>query len=218
MRLLALRMGPAGPDVALLGGASELVRRERPGARAEALAPLVAATSSEAGLCFADLEALAVATGPGSFTASRAAVAAVRALALATGLRVYPLSSLEVAAETVSEAEPGPLLVLAAAGRGTLVGQRFEAGAVPVGPPELLEPAVAIERARRAERVVLVDLDEWAGPAARRVRTDAASLARAAAARAARGVPPLPGPAVRPLYLRPPDARPEAGRPLVTAG
>lgn len=217
MRVLALRMAPAGPEVALLGGTSGPVQRECAGARAEAFAPLLAASLTEAGLRFADLDALAVLTGPGSFTASRGAVAAARALALATGLRVHALSSLELAAETVAESGSGPLTVVAPAGRGMLAVQRFEDGAVPAGPPESLAPAAAIALAATGERVVLVDLEAWSGPAVCRTRTSALALARVAVARAARGIPALPGTAVRPLYIRPPDARAEAGRPLVAA-
>jgi tRNA threonylcarbamoyladenosine biosynthesis protein TsaB len=217
VRLLALRMAPAGPEVALLDASGRALQRARPGARAEALAPLVGETLAEAGLGFPDLEALAVAIGPGSFTATRAAVAAVRALALATDSPVYALNALELAAETVAEARGSPLLVLGPAGRDGFAAQRFDAHAVPEGPPALLERDAALAAARAAARVVLVDLEDWAGPPALRVRSDALAVARAAAARAARRIPPVPGPAVRPLYLRPPDARLEAGRPLVVA-
>lgn len=218
MRLLAIRVGPAGPEVAVLGGSRGPAERCRPGARAEALAPLVADALGEAGLGFADLEALAVSTGPGSFTACRAAVAAARALALATGLPVHALSLLELAAEAAREALPAPFLVLAPAGRGELAVQRFAAGPVALGPVERLAPAAASRLRAGGEPVVTIDLEGWEEPVAMRLASGALSLARAAAARHGRGVAGLPGPAVRPLYLRPPDARPEAGRPLVVAG
>lgn len=225
MRLLAIRVGPDGPAVAVLGGSGAAVERARPGARAEALAPLVAEALAVAGLGFADLEALAVLTGPGSFTATRAAVASARALALATGLPVHALSALELAAETFAaetrpaEKDAQPFLVLAPAGRGALAVQPFGPDAEPAGPVELLAPEAACEAAARAGGpVALVDLEDGAGPPAVRLRADALALARAAVARAVRGRAPLPGPAVRPLYLRPPDARLEAGRALVAAG
>lgn len=226
MRLLAIRVGPAGPAVAVLGGAGGPVERDRPGARAEALAALVGEAMAAARLGFAELEALAVLTGPGGFTAARAAVAAARALALATGLRVHALSALELAAEALVEGRGGepvaePFLALAPAGRGELVLQRFDGGAAPLGPPRRLDAAAARAAVGEAPLVALVDLDEPPGPVSgpppRRLRSSALGLARAAAARHARGLMPRPGAAVRPLYLRPPDARPEAGRALVAA-
>ncbi len=218
MRLLAIQVGSEGPAVAVLGGCRGPVERCRPGARAEALAPLVADALAEAGVGFGDLEVLAVSTGPGSFTASRAAVAAARALALAAGLRVHALSLLELAAETVRGTLPAPFLVLAPAGRGELALQRFAAGPVALGPIERLAPAAARRLSAGGEPVVTIDLEEWGEPVALRLASGALPLARAAVARHGRGVAALPGPAVRPLYLRPPDARPEAGRPLVVAG
>lgn len=217
MRLLAIRVGTEGPAVAVLGGNRGPVEHGRPAARAEALAPLVADALAEAGLGFSELEALAVLTGPGSFTACRAAVAAARALALATGLPVYALSLLELAAETVREALPAPFVVLAPAGRGELAVQRFAAGPVALGPVERLAPAEVGRLAAGGEPVVTIDLEGRAEPVAVRLASGALPLARAAAERHGRGVAGLPGPAVRPLYLRPPDARPEAGRPLVVA-
>lgn len=216
MRLLALAIGPAGPAVAVLGGAAEGVERHAPGGRAETLAPLAAEALAVSGLRFADLEALAVQTGPGSFTATRAAVAAARALALATGLPVHALSALEVAAEAVRETLLGPFLALAPAGRGTLAAQPFAAGAVAAGPPLLLDAARASAETAGVA-VVTIDLDGWEGSAVARLTSSVLALARAAAGRHGRGIAPLPGRAVRPLYLRPPDARPEAGRPLVAA-
>lgn len=218
MRLLAILVGPEGPAVAVLGGSRGPVERCRPGARAEALAPLLADALAEAGLAFGELEALAVSTGPGSFTASRAAVAAARALALATGLPVHALSLLEIAAETARETLRAPFLVLAPAGRGELAVQRFAAEAVPLGPVERRDRAAASRIPAGGEPVVTIDLEDWEEPVALRLASGASSLARAAAARHGRGVAGLPGTAVRPLYLRPPDARPEAGRPLVVAG
>jgi tRNA threonylcarbamoyl adenosine modification protein YeaZ len=218
VRLLAIRVGPEGPAVAVLGGTRGPVARARPGARAEALAPLVAEALAEAGLGFGELQALAVSTGPGGFTACRAAVAAARALALATGLPVHALSLLELAAESAREVLAAPFLVLAPAGRGELAVQRFAAEGVALGPVERLERAAAGRLAAGGEPVVTIDLEAWDGPVALRLASGVLPLARAAAARHGRGVAGLPGPAVRPLYLRPPDARPEAGRPLVVAG
>lgn len=205
--------------MAVLGGPAGLVERSRVGPPAELLPELVAAALSEAGLRWSELEGLAVLTGPGSFTAIRAAVAAARALALATGLPVYAASALEVAAVTCADLS-GPLLVLSPAGRGLLARQRFAGPEEPKSEPEPVERAAALAERQPGERLVLVDPDEdllrtCEGFAARIVRSDAGRLATLARERARSGRAALPGPRIRPLYLRPADARPEAGRPLV---
>lgn len=203
----------------MLGGAAGLVERSRAGPPAELLPELVDTALAEARLGWGELEGLAVLTGPGSFTAIRAAVAAARALALATGLPIHAASALELGAAACADL-PGPLLVLSPAGRGLLARQRFAGPEQPLGEPEPVERAQALAERPPGERLVLVDPDEdllraRERLAARIVRTHAARLAMLARDRARSGRAPLPGPLVRPLYLRPADARPEAGRPLV---
>ncbi len=219
MRLLALLVGGAGSAVAALGGPRGAVERVAVGTPSERLPSLVRQVVEEAGLRLSELETLAVLTGPGSFTAIRAAVAAARALALATGRPVHALSALELGAELAGG--DGPVLVLAPAGRGEMAAQLFADRDHPLGEPSLLGPDDIAAATVGAPRWVLVDPEPGspltaAGPA-EVVRTSGLALARAALARAGRGRPPLPGPAIRPLYLRRPDARPEAGRPLVVA-
>lgn len=53
---------------------------------------------SEAGFQIRDIDALAVVVGPGSFTGLRVGIATIQGLALALGLRVYPVSSLQALA------------------------------------------------------------------------------------------------------------------------
>ena len=52
---------------------------------AEALMPLIARVMERAGIGFADLDRIAVTTGPGSFTGLRVGIAAARGIALAAG-------------------------------------------------------------------------------------------------------------------------------------
>jgi tRNA threonylcarbamoyladenosine biosynthesis protein TsaB len=54
-----------------------------------------------AGIRIDDLDLLAVASGPGSFTGLRVGVAAMQGLAVARGLRVVPIPTLEALARTV---------------------------------------------------------------------------------------------------------------------
>lgn len=219
MRLLALLAGTLGPAVAALGGQRGAVERSTSGPPAELLPILVREVVEEAGLRLDELEAIAVLTGPGSFTSTRAAVAAARGLALATDRPVYALSALELGAELAGG--DSPLVVLAPAGRGEFAVQRFAAPDRALDEPTLLGPEEVGAAIVGVSRWVLVDADPpplaVAARAPQVVRTGASALARAALARAAAGRAPQPGRAIRPLYLRRPDARPEAGRPLVAA-
>lgn len=74
---------PGTPDIT---GIYE--RRER--AHAEAIVPMIERALGDASLSYRDLDAIAVTTGPGSFTGVRVGIATARGLALATDL---PLSA-----------------------------------------------------------------------------------------------------------------------------
>ena len=66
------------------------------------LLPAVESSLVEAGKMFADLELLAVATGPGSFTAVRVGLTAVKALSEVYAKRVVGVSRLEAMASSVA--------------------------------------------------------------------------------------------------------------------
>lgn len=67
----------------------------------ETFMPLVMRVFRECGLNPVDMDALAVTTGPGSFTGIRIGLSAVKGMALATGLNVIPVSSLKALALSV---------------------------------------------------------------------------------------------------------------------
>jgi tRNA threonylcarbamoyladenosine biosynthesis protein TsaB len=70
-------------------------------AHARELMPAVAAVMERAGLGYADLEAIAVGVGPGTFTGLRIGIATARALASANGMPLRPVSSLAALAEGI---------------------------------------------------------------------------------------------------------------------
>ena len=104
------------------------------------LAPAVARVLARAGIAVANLQALAVATGPGSFTGLRVGLALVKGLSLAAHLPVLGIPSLDV----LAEAQPVKVRRLAAilrAGRGRLAVGWYQASSErwqPTGQVEVL--------------------------------------------------------------------------------
>jgi tRNA threonylcarbamoyladenosine biosynthesis protein TsaB len=201
--------------------------------QAERLIELVEAVLADAGLRYDALGALAVNHGPGSFTGLRSAVAAARGLALAANLGVLAVSSLEALARglrpdfsvdlVAGEAPSGEVLAALDARRGEVYAQRFGPDLRllpgPLGEPRVMPPreaaayAVAEPLARplrlvgSGARLIETELPTGVATVVEAVPVDARLVALCAARRLAAGELPVSGFAVRPLYLRAPDAR-----------
>src|SRR5262245_58764638 len=79
---------------------------------AEALMPLLAKVMGAAKTSFAELDRVAVTTGPGSFTGLRVGISAARGIALAAGKPAYGLTTLAVyAAPLVAQDDSIPVTV-----------------------------------------------------------------------------------------------------------
>jgi tRNA threonylcarbamoyladenosine biosynthesis protein TsaB len=182
----------------------------------ERLIALIEAVLAEAGLRYAALGALAVNHGPGSFTGVRSAVAAARGLALAADLGVLAVSSLEALAAGLRPDSDGEVLAALDARRGEVYAQRFGPDLRPLELPCAIRPEQAAGLVSGSGRIRLVGsgapLIQPHLPAGVSVietlEADARLVARCAARRLAAGERPVVGTAVRPLYLRAPDARP----------
>lgn len=189
--------------------------RAETGARghAEAMVPLLERTLDAAGRRWRDIDEIAVAIGPGSFTGIRIATATARALALALARPVRPVTTLdallaagdgEASLAAIDARRGGVYFALARDGAGTA--------------PRLHPAAAALDVAAAAAPSDLVAIGSGAAlvvAAAGRGRAieapvDAAAVARCAAGAAATGVPPSNGFDLRPLYLRAADAEPMA--------
>jgi tRNA threonylcarbamoyladenosine biosynthesis protein TsaB len=113
---------------------------ERPG-HATQLLPLAARLLDDAGLAFADLERIAVGTGPGTFTGLRIGVATARALAQGIGAELVGVSTLRALA-TAAEGDAGRVLAVLDARRGEAFVAGYEHGREVIPPaavtPELL--------------------------------------------------------------------------------
>jgi tRNA threonylcarbamoyl adenosine modification protein YeaZ len=181
---------------------------------AERLFPVIEAAMTQASLSFDDLDRLAVCVGPGSFTGIRVAVAATRGLSLALSIPLIGVTVFECMAKSAGKG--GPVLVTLDARRDEVYAQLFAADGSAAAPPQVLPPAEACQLAvrsgasltgsgsaivnayREAESDPLPALDDAAA-------VDIACLAELAAERQPDTHQPVP------LYLRSPDAKPQAG-------
>lgn len=217
MKLLALDTATAACSVAVWVDGAIRARGLRPMARgqSEALMPMVVAALAEAGLTFADLDAVAATVGPGAFTGLRIGLAAARAMALAAGLPCLGVTTLEAVAANVPETERNgsAVLVVLDAKRADLYAQVFSATLEPLTEPGAVLPAdlagllpegpviVAGDAAARAAEVLAAAGIETRLSAAPGL-PDAAMVAAIATRRRRAGLPALPP---EPLYLRSPD-------------
>jgi tRNA threonylcarbamoyladenosine biosynthesis protein TsaB len=89
------------------------------------LAPSVAAMMAQAAITPADLKAVAVAIGPGSFTGLRIGLAVAKGLALAHKLPLAGVPTLDIIAASIGP-EDIPLCAIVQAGRGRVCVGRYQ--------------------------------------------------------------------------------------------
>ena len=193
---------------------------------AERLLPMIDEVLTKAGLSVGDVDRLAVTTGPGTFTGVRIGLAAARGLALALDTPLVGENSLRVIAAKAFERWaplPGRIVGVAIdARRDQLYFQLFDAnGALDQNGPQVIFPQQAEKKIPHDKTVILVGSGreillrhieekkrknihlpdfENSNP-----QPDAACLAKLAL-----HMIPTEKP-VKPLYLRPPDAKIQTG-------
>lgn len=188
---------------------------------AERLMPMIEGVMAEAGLAFADLQRIGVAAGPGTFTGTRIAVSAARALALATGAELVPITSLRLMAMSprIPSFPVRRLAIATDARRGEVYLEVFDRFSLRAVAPAAVIAVADAATALGPEPIVI------AGSGAEAL----AHHAREAGIDATAILPDLLPDAfdmlfatfelpvaatVAPLYLRPPDAKPPARSPL----
>ena len=119
------------------------------------LMPQVAQLLDQSGFNARDLRAVAVALGPGSFTGLRVALAAAKGLALAGGLTLLGIPTLDVVAYPHSR-QPLPVIALVQAGRGRVCWAPYAHGAAGWGPQAPYGLATIVELTQFITRPVLV--------------------------------------------------------------
>lgn len=140
MRILALDTSTGHCSVtALSGDICYSAEGKEAESQASTLFSLVMQVLQDAGLSYAQLDRIAVTTGPGSFTGVRIGLAAAKGIALASGLPLIGVSSLEVIAWEAAKKRRGmPILALLDARRNQLYGQYFYPDLTPAKPAALL--------------------------------------------------------------------------------
>lgn len=213
--MIVLALDTAGVDCAaalydsgrdtVLGEASDLIGK----GHAEHLMGIVDRVLKHADMKLAMVERIAVTIGPGSFTGIRVGVAAARGFALALNIPTVGITTLETMAAAQREKTPGrPVLAAMDAKRGEIYLQSFSADGAALDEPR----AVTIEEAKI---IAATFAGEITGSATPLLKPDATGehanefpisiVARlGAAADPGSGKP-------KPLYLRGPDAKPQAG-------
>lgn len=213
--MIVLALDTAGVDCAaavydsgrntVLGEASDMIGK----GHAEHLMGIVDRALDQAGVTLSDVDRLAVTIGPGSFTGIRVGVAAARGFALSLNVPAVGITTLEVMAAAQREKMPGrPVLAAMDAKRDEIYLQSFTADGTPLDEAR----AVSVPEAK----AFAAGFDgEITGSATPLLKPDAAgehanSFPISIVARLGAAASPNSG-KPKPLYLRGPDAKPQAG-------
>lgn len=179
---------------------------------AEHLIGVVNDAMTDAGVDFHDLGRIVVSVGPGSFTGVRVGVSAARGFAMALKIPAVGVTTLEAIAAEARE-KFGAKTVMAAldAGRSEINAVIYDAGGAPIHGLVAMSLAEAVSLARKHSPLL-------AGSAAHAIAEEAASGLQVGSTGATAdmrlyamlGATKQLGEKPKPLYLREPDAKPQA--------
>jgi tRNA threonylcarbamoyl adenosine modification protein YeaZ len=224
MRVLAIDTALEACSAALLdtGSGITLARQSRPMVRghAEALLPLISEVMIQSEVDFAQVDRVAVTTGPGSFTGLRVGLSAARGIGLAASKPVVGLTTLAaLAAPYIAGDDTISVAVAIDARHGHVYLQIFGPAGRTLIPPRIVPVADAV-RAAAGSPIRLVGSGAGMMAAAwpkggaaplsvdERRAADIDWVARlGAAANESQSAP-------KPLYLRAPDAQPQSASQL----
>jgi tRNA threonylcarbamoyl adenosine modification protein YeaZ len=220
MRILAIDTSCGAASAAVVDGLTRqpLTRLSEPMAHghAEALGPIVERVTREADGGFASIGAIAVGVGPGSFTGIRIGLSMARAIALTLEVPIIGVSTLVAFAAPLLELPRSGVIVAAIdAKHGAVYFQAFESSGRPLFAPRAASPREAVRSVGAGPARLTGDGAAAFALEARRAGLpcdssaaaaypDIVAIARVALASSPDECPP------RPLYVKPPDARPKA--------
>src|SRR5262245_50099822 len=127
MNVVARDTATPAPSIAVLSG-ERIFEESLSGDRraSEELLPAVARALARAQLRFADVERVAVCSGPGSFTGIRVGLATAWGFARALGVDVEAVPTLEAMADGARGFGAKRVVAVLDAGRGEVVAERFD--------------------------------------------------------------------------------------------
>lgn len=220
MKILAIDTAlPAVAACVLTEGATEAESAESMGmerGHAEALIPLIDRVVGGAAGGFAALDRVAVTVGPGSFTGLRVGIAAARAIALACGIPAVGVSTLAaLAAPLILDEAAGTVVVAVDARHGNVFFAAFHADGGIFRMPRLASKHEAIRDLGEGplrlsgSGAPILAIEAWqrglqAEIVGDRIAPDITFVARLGLLADPANAPP------RPLYLKAPDAKPQA--------
>lgn len=161
---------------------------------AEHLLPMAERVLKKSGVAYADLEAVAVTTGPGAFTGLRIGLSAARAIGLALGVPVYGITTMQVLALQAVRENAEAVAVVLDTKRSDFYFQSFD-----VEGKLLSAAAVMSGEAIKSDGFVLVGdgVERLTGEKPEIIAIDAALMAELLATR-----PGLFSLGAEPVYLR----------------
>lgn len=180
---------------------------------AEHLMSVVDDALRQAGVTFDELDRIAVAVGPGSFTGVRVGVSAVRGFAMALKIPAVGVTTLEaIAAQARESLGARAVMVALDGGRGEVHAALYDDAGREIAGPAAMDLAQAARLARKHAPLL-------AGSAAAAVAKEADARLQVGPAGtmadigiyARLGTAKEPGEKPKPLYLRDADAKPQAG-------
>lgn len=152
------------------------------------LMPQAAHVLNQAGAAPADLIAVAVALGPGSFTGLRVALAAAKGLALANGAKLLGVPTLDAVAYP-HQSEPVPVVAVIQAGRGRVCWAPYAHGpggwapqaeyrlaTIPEVAQTIFRPTMFVGELLASDRETLI---QWCGRGRAHFLSSALSMRRA---------------------------------------
>jgi tRNA threonylcarbamoyladenosine biosynthesis protein TsaB len=207
--VLGIETGSRGLSVAILKDARPLAREAAFSDHGQAtmLMPMIERVRGAAGLGYAELDRIAVAAGPGSFTGLRVGLAAALGLSLASGVPAVGISSFHAASVGVERSAGTRRVVVLDSRRDEPFVAELGAGADFLGAPSVMSVAALDALVESAAPLVLCGdapaLERYRARDGVRVHrrpadaTDVALLATDSERRF--DLPP------KPVYIRPPD-------------
>ncbi len=214
MIVVAFDTALAACSVALYDASRDeiLAARLKPMARghAEALPGMIEAVMAEAGMAMASLDRIAVTRGPGTFTGVRIGLATARGLALGINRPVCAMTTLEALAVGIPTPRPALVASVIDARRGEIYMQIFEVDGTAADAARLVSLETAVRQIQPGTLLVGTGTAVLIAAGCRGLPAMAPALPDAAVfVRQAAKLRPDKG-ALDPLYLRAPDAKPQA--------